>query len=93
MRKGHGKDISINRPFIQRDLSIVLKKSDQHAVIGTALTFQMVFFCFCSFYSETGVRNPFLFISALLVQKVLVWGEDDFFLSRIIPRTPRLSQG
>jgi hypothetical protein len=41
----------------------------------------MVFFGFFSFYPETGIRNPFFFISALLVQEVLVRGEDNFFLS------------
>ena len=73
MRQCHGKDILFDCPIIQGDLGVILKKSHQHTVIGTALAFQMVFLCFFSFYLETGISNTFLFISALLVQKVFIW--------------------
>ena len=80
MRQCHSKDISIYLPFIKGDLGVVFKKSHQHTVVGTALTFQMVFFGFFSFYFKTGICNPFFLVPTLLVQKVFIWRESDFFL-------------
>lgn len=71
MRQRHGKDIPLNFPFIQGDLGIVLKKSHQHAVISAALAFEMVLFCFFTFYFKAGVGDPPVFISVLLVQEAM----------------------
>ena len=73
MRQSHGKDVSLNFPFIQGDLGVVFKEPDPHTVIGTALAFQMVFFGFLSFYFKTGISDAPIFIPVLLVQEVFIW--------------------
>ena len=79
--QSHCEEISFDFAFIKCNLCIIFEESDQHTVICAALAFQMVFFAFFPRYLKTGISDSFLFISILLVQKVFIWRENNFFLS------------
>lgn len=81
MRQRHREEASLDLPFIKGNLGVVLKESNQHAVIGAALAFQMVFLDFRSFYLEAGIRDSLVLVSALLIYEVFVGREANFLLS------------
>lgn len=82
--KLHGKSSLYNLSGIQCNLHIILKHTDDHLIVRSALTFQMVFLFSYSDYLKTGIRY-FLFCTGILsLDKVFIRIKEYFFISPVI---------